>query len=111
MIYLHKTVVLNGKVLEILASTPGKSYSDKILTLHDITIDFLDLHFKYKFDELKLLYPDMAELLEINKNFLIEVFNWKSEGDGQEETEERIRRAKLSMKKVNTWLEKTIGID
>lgn len=72
----HKNVILNDLALEILDAMGGKSYSDKILLLYDRTKEFQDTHIKFKFAELKAIYPFMAEILDKNELLLCEMFSF-----------------------------------
>lgn len=101
----HKTVVLNEKVLEILKQVEGKSYSDKILNLHDTTANFLDIHFKIQIGILKFHYPDMAILLDKIGTFLTNVFHWKEDSIDEDEIEVRVAVAERAVDRIVLWIE------
>jgi len=103
-----KQVMLNKKVLEILEHLPGKSYADKILFLHDQTIEFQTTHITIAFAKLVVFYPELKDILELNKDILIEIFHWKQDASNEAQKKHNIDSAKIGFKRLQKILKNAI---
>jgi len=103
----QKTIALNEQALAIIDKIPGKSYSDKIARLYDLTENYLDLGFRKAFAELQVQYPIMKPVLSEMEWLLCESFTWLADMNEQDMEVERLKLVRL-LKKASEVLENRI---